>query len=69
MVVLGGHLPGRSHGGPYAGVLGQAPVDAGTLHTQVVSFVTLTTGVALIVALLNFLPALSLGPLADGLLG
>ncbi|MFD0737443.1 potassium-transporting ATPase subunit KdpA [Planotetraspora mira] len=30
---------------------------------------TLTTGVALIVALLNFLPALSLGPLADGLLG
>ncbi|GAA4586199.1 potassium-transporting ATPase subunit KdpA [Planotetraspora phitsanulokensis] len=44
-------------------------VTAGTLRTQGVSFVVLATGTALIVALLNFLPALSLGPLADGLLG
>ena len=44
-------------------------MTAGTLRTQGVSFVVLATGGALIVALLNFLPALSLGPLADGLLG
>ncbi|GIH23581.1 potassium-transporting ATPase potassium-binding subunit [Acrocarpospora phusangensis] len=49
----------------------QRPVaaTAGTLRTQGVNFVVLATGGALILALLNFLPALALGPLADGLLG
>ncbi|MFD8719950.1 potassium-transporting ATPase subunit KdpA [Streptomyces sp. NPDC059629] len=32
------------------------------------NFVALATGAALVLALLNFLPALSLGPLAEGLL-
>ncbi|MEV4890225.1 potassium-transporting ATPase subunit KdpA [Nonomuraea sp. NPDC055795] len=45
------------------------PVTAGTLRTDGLNFVALATGGALILALLNFLPALSLGPLADGLLG
>ncbi|MFI9558626.1 potassium-transporting ATPase subunit KdpA [Nonomuraea endophytica] len=45
------------------------PVTAGTLRTSGLNFVVLATGGALILALLNFLPALSLGPLADGLLG
>ncbi|MEY9967831.1 K+-transporting ATPase A subunit [Streptacidiphilus sp. MAP12-16] len=31
------------------------------------NFVALASGAALVLALLNFLPALSLGPLADGL--
>ncbi|MER6950383.1 potassium-transporting ATPase subunit KdpA [Nonomuraea sp. NPDC000554] len=40
---------------------------AGTLRTHGINFVVLATGAALILALLNFLPALSLGPIADGL--
>ncbi|WP_326640415.1 potassium-transporting ATPase subunit KdpA [Streptosporangium sp. NBC_01755] len=44
-------------------------ITAGTLRTSGINFVVLATGAALILALLNFLPALSLGPLADGLLG
>jgi K+-transporting ATPase A subunit len=40
---------------------------AGTLRAQGATFIALATGTALILALLNFLPALSLGPLADGL--
>ncbi|AWS43476.1 potassium-transporting ATPase subunit KdpA [Streptosporangium sp. 'caverna'] len=44
-------------------------VTAGTLRTHGPNFVVLATGAALILALLNFLPALSLGVLADGLLG
>ncbi|MFF4754471.1 potassium-transporting ATPase subunit KdpA [Streptomyces sp. NPDC002514] len=43
-------------------------VTAGTLQARGVNFVALATGAALILALLNFLPALSLGPLAEGLL-
>jgi len=48
---------------------GQRPgaVTVGTLRPYGVNFVTLATGTALVLALLNFLPALSLGPLADGL--
>ncbi|MDH6117727.1 K+-transporting ATPase KdpA subunit [Kitasatospora sp. GAS204A] len=42
-------------------------VTAGTLRASGVNFVTLATGAALILALLNFLPALALGPLAEGL--
>ncbi|MGW5361754.1 potassium-transporting ATPase subunit KdpA [Actinopolymorpha pittospori] len=47
----------------------QQPVveTAGTLRAQGVNFVALATGTALILALLNFLPALSLGPIAEGL--
>ncbi|GAA2087428.1 hypothetical protein GCM10009780_28800 [Actinomadura alba] len=42
-------------------------VTAGTLRTDGVNFVALVVGAALTLALLNVLPALSLGPLADGL--
>ncbi|SDH57052.1 potassium-transporting ATPase subunit KdpA [Nonomuraea jiangxiensis] len=42
-------------------------VTAGSLRTHGLNFATLATGAALILALLNFLPALSLGPIADGL--
>ncbi|GAA5035930.1 hypothetical protein GCM10023317_89610 [Actinopolymorpha pittospori] len=47
----------------------QQPVveTAGTLRAQGVNFVVLATGTAMILALLNFLPALSLGPIAEGL--
>lgn len=43
-------------------------VTVGTLRAQGVNFVVLATGAAVILALLNFLPALSLGTIADGLL-
>jgi potassium-transporting ATPase potassium-binding subunit len=42
-------------------------VTAGTLRTHQPLFVTLTVGVAVILVFLTFLPALSLGPLAEGL--
>ncbi|MFF7755805.1 potassium-transporting ATPase subunit KdpA [Streptomyces sp. NPDC007971] len=42
-------------------------VTVGTLQARGVNFVALATGAALVLALLNFLPALSLGPLAEGL--
>jgi K+-transporting ATPase ATPase A chain len=41
-------------------------VTTGTLRASGLNFVALATGAALLLALLNFLPALSLGPLADG---
>ena len=53
-----------------AGSLGrQRPVavTAGTLRTHQPLFVTLTAGVAVLLVLLTFLPALALGPLAEGL--
>ncbi|MEV6395462.1 potassium-transporting ATPase subunit KdpA [Streptomyces sp. NPDC051907] len=43
-------------------------VTVGTLRAQGVSFVVLATAASVILALLNFLPALSLGAVADGLL-
>ena len=43
-------------------------VTVGTLRAQGVNFVVLATAAAVILALLNFLPALSLGTIADGLL-
>lgn len=43
-------------------------VTVGTLQARGVNFIALATGAALILALLNFLPALSLGPLAEGLM-
>jgi K+-transporting ATPase KdpA subunit len=42
-------------------------VTVGTLRAHGVNFVALVTGSAMLLALLNFLPALSLGPLAEGL--
>jgi len=42
-------------------------VTEGTLRTHGPMFVTLTLGVALVLVFLTFLPALSLGPLAEGL--
>jgi potassium-transporting ATPase potassium-binding subunit len=44
----------------------QGATTVGTLRAHGVNFVVLTTGAAVILALLNFLPALSLGPLAGG---
>ncbi|MFD4246812.1 potassium-transporting ATPase subunit KdpA [Streptomyces sp. NPDC058525] len=43
-------------------------VTVGTLRAQGVDFVVLATAAAVILALLNFLPALSLGTIADGLM-
>ena len=46
---------------------GATPPNAGTLPTHRLQFVLLVTGVVLIVAGLTFVPALALGPLAEGL--
>ncbi|MCL2534125.1 MAG: potassium-transporting ATPase subunit KdpA, partial [Nocardiaceae bacterium] len=43
------------------------PVSAGTLPTHRPQFVGLVTGVTLILVTLTFLPALALGPLAEGI--
>jgi K+-transporting ATPase ATPase A chain len=43
------------------------PVSEGTLPTHRSQFVLMATGVALIVVALTYLPALALGPLAEGL--
>ncbi|MFD6181922.1 potassium-transporting ATPase subunit KdpA [Streptomyces goshikiensis] len=43
-------------------------VTVGTLRAHGVNFVVLATAAAVILALLNFLPALSLGTIADGLM-
>jgi len=45
----------------------KAPASAGTLPTHRPQFVLLVIGVVLIVAGLTFVPALALGPLAEGL--
>lgn len=42
-------------------------VTAGSLRTDGPTFVSLALGVALVLVFLTFLPALSLGPLAEGL--
>jgi len=46
---------------------GRTPANAGTLPTHRPQFVALVAGVVLIVAGLTFVPALALGPLAEGL--
>jgi K+-transporting ATPase ATPase A chain len=46
---------------------GRTPETAGTLPTHRPLFVVLTAGVVLLVAGLTFVPALALGPLAEGL--
>jgi potassium-transporting ATPase potassium-binding subunit len=43
------------------------PALDGTLPTHTPIFVAMMTGVALLVTLLSFLPALALGPLAEAL--
>ncbi|MGZ4444307.1 MAG: potassium-transporting ATPase subunit KdpA, partial [Nocardioidaceae bacterium] len=45
----------------------QVPVSEGTLPTHRPQFVLMVTGVAVIVVALTYLPALALGPLAEGL--
>jgi len=49
------------------GSQGIVPPNAGTLPTHRTQFVLLVVGVVLIVAGLTFVPALALGPLAEGL--
>jgi K+-transporting ATPase ATPase A chain len=46
---------------------GATPPNAGTLPTHRLQFVLLVTGVVVVVAGLTFVPALALGPLAEGL--
>jgi K+-transporting ATPase ATPase A chain len=43
------------------------PVSAGTLPTHRALFVGMLTGVTVVVVALTYLPALALGPLAEGL--
>ncbi|MER5603549.1 potassium-transporting ATPase subunit KdpA [Streptomyces sp. NPDC002265] len=43
-------------------------VTAGTLQAHRVNFAVLATGAALVLVLLDVLPALALGPVAEGLL-
>ena len=59
MLVLGlaGSLAGQ----------GQSPATAGTLRTHHPLFVGMLAGVTIILVALTFLPALALGPLAEGL--
>ncbi|MEP6562214.1 MAG: potassium-transporting ATPase subunit KdpA [Nakamurella sp.] len=47
---------------------GHRPDDAGTLPTYRPQFVVLLVGVVVLVAALTYLPALALGPLAEGLI-
>ena len=45
----------------------QSPATAGTLRTHQPLFVGMLAGVAIVLVALTFLPALALGPLAEGL--
>jgi K+-transporting ATPase ATPase A chain len=68
-MLLGRYLPILFVLALAGGLAKQSPgaTTIGTLRAGGVNFVALATGAALILALLNFLPALSLGPLAGGL--
>jgi K+-transporting ATPase ATPase A chain len=44
-----------------------APVTRGTLPTHTPMFAALTGGVAILIVALTYLPALALGPLAEGM--
>ncbi|MGV7773158.1 potassium-transporting ATPase subunit KdpA, partial [Mycobacterium kansasii] len=46
---------------------GTTPESAGTLPTHRPQFVSLVVGVTVVVVALTFLPALALGPLAEGI--
>jgi K+-transporting ATPase ATPase A chain len=69
VMLLGRYLPILFVLALAGGLAKQSPgaTTIGTLRAHGVNFVALATGAALILALLNFLPALSLGPLAGGL--
>jgi potassium-transporting ATPase potassium-binding subunit len=69
VMLLGRYLPMVFVLGLAGTLARQRPValTAGTLRTHQPLFVALTTGVALILVFLTFLPALSLGPIAEGL--
>jgi len=49
------------------GAQGESPVTAGTLRTHQPLFIGMLAGVVIILVALTFLPALALGPLAEGL--
>jgi potassium-transporting ATPase potassium-binding subunit len=67
--VLGRYLPMVFVLGLAVCLARQKPVAVteGTLRTHTPMFVTLTFGVAMVLVFRTFLPALSLGPLAEGL--
>ena len=69
VMLLGRYLPMVFVLGLAGTLARQRPValTAGTLRTDRPLFVALTTGVAVILVFLTFLPALSLGPIAEGL--
>ncbi|MFJ9033274.1 potassium-transporting ATPase subunit KdpA [Streptomyces sp. NPDC102274] len=68
-MLLGRYLPMACVLALAGRLAGQRPgvVTVGTLRPQGANFVVLATGAAVILALLNFLPALSLSALAEGL--
>jgi K+-transporting ATPase ATPase A chain len=68
-MLLGRYLPMVFVLGLAGALARQRPmaVTAGTLRTHGPAFAAFTLGVALILVFLTFLPALSLGPLAEGL--
>ncbi|MFC1412623.1 potassium-transporting ATPase subunit KdpA [Streptacidiphilus sp. N1-12] len=68
-MLLGRYLPMAFVLALAARLAAQRPgaVTVGTLRPHGANFLVLTSGAALVLALLNFLPALSLGPLADGM--
>ena len=57
----------RARPGRLAGPAAPTPASAGTLPTHKPLFVGMVVGVTLILVALTFLPALALGPLAEGL--
>jgi K+-transporting ATPase ATPase A chain len=69
VMLFGRYLPMVFVLGLAGRLAGQRPVaiTAGTLRTHQPLFVTLAIGVAVILVFLTFLPALSLGPIAEGL--
>jgi potassium-transporting ATPase potassium-binding subunit len=69
VMLLGRYLPLVFVLGLAGSLARQRPVavTAGTLRTHQPLFVALTLGVAVILVFLTFLPALSLGPIAEGL--
>ena len=69
VMLIGRYLPMVFVLGLAGSLARQRPVavTVGTLRTDQPLFVALTTGVAVLLVLLTFLPALALGPLAEGL--
>jgi hypothetical protein len=59
-----GRAPGDAGASPRAG---SPPAGAGTLRTDSLTFAAILTAVIVVVVVLNFLPALAIGPLAGEL--